>query len=390
MTTAAMQAYRRPYFGAEDDLFHRCLVGAAIAGSVFLVVMLFAPVHKQVVTRLEDLSPRFARLIVEKKKPPEPALPAGPKVVAPGGGAPTPTPAPVQTGMAQPAAPPGPGLGTPGPLKPPGGTPGRAPGLAPGSGAAGRARAQAVVSGSLAGTSASLERSLGGLSSSLKSVGGAAPSTPSVGRRGPRGVVRGGRTAGQIGSVSTDIGTGRGTADLSGSAVGGTMVAVGTLSAYVGGGSGVGGPGGDGAGWGGTGGGGGSGGGPGGTGAGPGSGGGGPGGAGWGEGGAGSGSAPGVYRSNASLLAVIQKYAAGIQYCYGNELKRDPSLSGKLVVALSVAASGEVTEATIVENSIGSARLSSCALSQIREWKFPPIARGTTTFQTPFVFTPPR
>ena len=42
--------------------------------------------------------------------------------------------------------------------------------------------------------------------------------------------------------------------------------------------------------------------------------------------GAGTGRGPGVYRSNASLLAVIQRYAAGIQYCYGNELKRDPAL----------------------------------------------------------------
>ena len=81
MTTAAMQAYRRVYFGAEDDLFHRCLTGAAGAGVVFLLVMLLIPVQKVVVTRLEDMSPRFARLIVEKKKPPA-VLPAGPKVTA--------------------------------------------------------------------------------------------------------------------------------------------------------------------------------------------------------------------------------------------------------------------------------------------------------------------
>ena len=100
--------------------------------------------------------------------------------------------------------------------------------------------------------------------------------------------------------------------------------------------------------------------------------------------------APGVYRSNASLLAVIQRYAAGIQYCYGNELKRQEGLSGKLVVALTVAASGEVLEATVVENTLGSSRLAACALSQIREWRFPPIEYGVTAFQAPFVFTPPR
>jgi len=92
-----------------------------------------------------------------------------------------------------------------------------------------------------------------------------------------------------------------------------------------------------------------------------------------------------VYRSNASLLAVVQRYAPGIQYCYGNELKHDPSLRGKLVVALTVAASGEVTHANIVQNSTGSSRLAACALDQIRDWRFPAIATGSTTFQAPFV-----
>ena len=86
---------------------------------------------------------------------------------------------------------------------------------------------------------------------------------------------------------------------------------------------------------------------------------------------------------------MIQRYSPGIQYCYGNELKRDPTLRGKLVVALVVAASGEVLEATIVQNTVGSARLGACALSQIREWRFPAIPTGMTAFQAPFVFTPP-
>jgi TonB family protein len=103
----------------------------------------------------------------------------------------------------------------------------------------------------------------------------------------------------------------------------------------------------------------------------------------------GSGAGPGVYRSNASLLAVIQKYAAGIQYCYGNELKRNASLSGKLVVSMTIGASGEVLDAHVVQNTIGSERLASCALGQIREWKFPSVPQGVTTFQAPFVFTPP-
>ena len=98
----------------------------------------------------------------------------------------------------------------------------------------------------------------------------------------------------------------------------------------------------------------------------------------------------GVYRSNASLLAVIQKYSAGIQFCYSSELKHEPALRGKLVVAITVAASGEVTNATVIQNSTGSPALVACALSQIRDWRFAPIASGVTAFRAPFVFTPPQ
>ena len=33
--------------------------------------------------------------------------------------------------------------------------------------------------------------------------------------------------------------------------------------------------------------------------------------------------------------------------------------------------------------------LAACALSQVRDWRFPAVAGGSTTFQAPFVFTPP-
>jgi TonB family protein len=88
-------------------------------------------------------------------------------------------------------------------------------------------------------------------------------------------------------------------------------------------------------------------------------------------------------------MAVIQKYSAGIQFCYSNELKRSEGLKGKLVVSLVVDAAGSVVRAEVVQNTLGSPALSSCALSQIRDWRFPAIPAGTTAFQVPFVFTPP-
>jgi len=107
--------------------------------------------------------------------------------------------------------------------------------------------------------------------------------------------------------------------------------------------------------------------------------------------GGGGESAPGrsEARSDQQLLAVVRKYAPGIQFCYDNELKKRPGLGGKLLVSITVAAAGNVTDATIVTDTVRSAGLASCALAQIEAWRFPTIPEGVVTFQAPFVFTPP-
>jgi TonB family protein len=335
MATYASDWRRWHYEPPGDELFRRCLTVSGLAGAMFLLIVLIAPVRPRAITSVEQLPERFARLIIEKPKPvakPAPVAPArieqpaapAPRVEAAPAPAATPTPSRRRRESAVP--------------------------VDPDAGRAGRERAQQQVA-ALSRSTASLDQAIGGLTSSLDATPEAAPSGAGGGR-GRRGrTVRAGRSEGELGSVRADVGGG-GATDLGGSAVAGATVAVGSLSGSAGGGA---------------------------TGE----------AAGGGPGGHGTGSAPGVYRSNASLLAVIQKYAPGIQYCYGNELKREAGLRGKLVVAMTVAASGEVTDVAVVQNSTGSQRLASCALSQIREWRFPAIDGGPTAFQTPFVFTPP-
>jgi len=110
-----------------------------------------------------------------------------------------------------------------------------------------------------------------------------------------------------------------------------------------------------------------------------------------GSGGTGSGVGSGSEgRSNASLLAVVRRYAPGIQFCYENELKRNPGLRGKLVFSLTVDAAGRVTEVVVVEDALGAGPVLTCALAQIRDWVFPAVEGGLTTFRAPFVFTPPQ
>lgn len=103
----------------------------------------------------------------------------------------------------------------------------------------------------------------------------------------------------------------------------------------------------------------------------------------------GSAAGRGEIRSDADLMAVVRKYASGLQFCYDNELKKSPDLGGKLVVSITVAASGRVAAAQVARDTVESAAMAACALAQIEAWRFPTVPEGTVTFQAPFVFTPP-
>ena len=218
------------------------------------------------------------------------------------------------------------------------------PPVAPSAGKAGRVKAQKEVAASLSGASTAAKKALQELSSSLGSSSSKKSKTPS--RR--RGSVGKGRKSGQLAQVKHGQATTAGS-DVQGSAVTASLISVESVSTLSGGGTGDGSSSGE----------------------------------------AGSGSSK-AYRSNASLLAVVRRYAPGIQFCYDNELKQNPGLRGKIIAALTLAPSGQVTNVKLVSDTVQSARMRSCVLAQIKEWRFPAISEGVTVFKTPFVFTPPQ
>jgi TonB family protein len=306
------------------------MVASGLFVVVFVLVILFAPRPTEEEMRIVEL-PKPREVVLEELKlapPPLAEVARQMETVA------------IHEDAAMPVEEPPPAMT---PLVP---RPDRAPKLAPDAGKVGRERAREATA-ALDEASKSLDKALGDLDASLSTPAAAAGARPSRVRTRPTR----GRGAGDLGSVDAGLVAG-GSGDLSGSKVEGQQVAIGSLAAASPSLS-------DGA----------------------------------GNTGAaspdGAAAAPGVYRSNASILAVIQRYAAGIQYCYSNELKHDPSLRGKLVVAITVSASGSVTQVTVIQNSVRSSKLEACALSQIRDWKFPAIPSGVTAFQAPFVFTPP-
>ena len=329
------EAYRQPLMGRMDSLFKKCLTGSGILGAAVLLVVFLTPLREQAITEIDDMPERFAKLILEEpKKPDPPAAIKKAQIEAPP--QPEPEPAPAPTPKVEP------------PKPPKRRRPDAAPKVQPDAGKVGRERAQKVTE-TLTKTTTELKSALNDLSASL-ATSTTTSDKPKKKRR--RRNVRGGRSSSEMSTVSTgEVATGDGSA-LAGSAIGdGDLIAVESLSLVESGGGGT--PGGK------------------------------------GEDGSVSGGGSAL-RSNASLLAVVRRYAAGIQYCYENELKRESSLAGKVVVAITIAAAGNVLNATVVDDSIGSEAMLGCAMAQIREWKFPKIDEGVVTFRAPFVFTPPK
>lgn len=406
MTSTVVQQYQQPLWGRMEPALRNCFVGAGIIGLVLLVIVMVVPIPVLKPLTVAEVPERLARLILEKPETRVAKNPGG----GGGGGGVTESSRPGSK-TPEPAAPPE-VAEKPAPApRTPGAPPARRvemPKVAADRGVEGRARATQEVTRNLASVTGSLDKVLTNISaqipasrksssaaSDLKAmnIAGLPASDGSMPSRSRRGV-RGGRTSSQIGAV-TGV-TGLSSADLSGSVIGGEGVSIGMITDVAGGGAGLGGTG-DGTG-------GGSGGGQGGgygTGLGSGVGTGSGGGVGNGSGGGvgdGTGSGRGgasaqpsgnSYRSNESLLAVVRRYAPGIQFCYDNELRKKPGLRGKLVVSMVVLANGSVREATIVEDTLNSPAVRECALAQIRGWQFPAIPSGSTSFKTPFVFTPP-
>ena len=344
------RVYHQPIWGRTDPVLRHSLVGASAVGFVLLVAILLAPALPPQPVTFDQVPDRIARLILEKPRPAAPARvepahlpearPVADPVVAK---APVPAPSPAPKADTQRPAPQR--RAEPAPL-------------APDQGVRGREQAKTEVAANLKQVSGSLDKALGDLAQALPKAG-TGPAAPAG--RGPGGrsrQVRAARSGDQVGGVEGR--TQLAAVDVGGSGLGGGSVSIAGLTDLEGGG------------------------GPGGTG----SGGNGPGGTVNGSGsGAGNGSEG---RSNASLLAVVRRYAAGIQFCYENELKRNPGLRGKLVFSLTVNAAGRVTEVVVVEDALGAGPVSTCALAQIRDWVFPPVEGGLTTFRAPFVFTPPQ
>ncbi|HLL54688.1 MAG TPA: AgmX/PglI C-terminal domain-containing protein [Myxococcaceae bacterium] len=89
-----------------------------------------------------------------------------------------------------------------------------------------------------------------------------------------------------------------------------------------------------------------------------------------------------------ALARYVRARLKAITSCYEKELKRNPSLKGKVVVRFSITTSGRAGDIDIEENTVGSEAVGACIKTVIRGWVFPFKPEDDVPVAYPFVFSP--
>jgi outer membrane biosynthesis protein TonB len=87
-----------------------------------------------------------------------------------------------------------------------------------------------------------------------------------------------------------------------------------------------------------------------------------------------------------SVARRIRRKKRAFQSCYERELKRNPSLKGKLVLEVTVGGNGRVNDVSVDSNGLNN-QVANCIKSKMRSIRFPkPEGGEEATFTYPFIF----
>lgn len=82
----------------------------------------------------------------------------------------------------------------------------------------------------------------------------------------------------------------------------------------------------------------------------------------------------------------VKQRLGAIKACYERALKRNPQLSGKVVIHWTITAAGTVSGVDVEQDTLGDAEVASCIKSLVARWRFPSPSGGSVEVSFPFVF----
>lgn len=93
-----------------------------------------------------------------------------------------------------------------------------------------------------------------------------------------------------------------------------------------------------------------------------------------------------------SVRRVLLRSVGQLRYCYESSLRGNPSLTGKVVLTLTLDAEGKTQKFSVSPaSSLKDAQLENCLLGRARTWVFPAPPEGrSVTMNLPLLFAPPQ
>jgi hypothetical protein len=89
-----------------------------------------------------------------------------------------------------------------------------------------------------------------------------------------------------------------------------------------------------------------------------------------------------------AISRYIRARMRSITSCYEMELKRNPTLKGKLLVRITINTRGMVGDIEFDEDTLHSNAVRDCVRNRIRPWRFPVKPSESTPVSVPFIFAP--
>lgn len=86
-----------------------------------------------------------------------------------------------------------------------------------------------------------------------------------------------------------------------------------------------------------------------------------------------------------TVRKIALKNQVSLKYCFQKAQARNPELSGKIVVRLTIDGDGNVTDVSVEQSTIDDQEMVSCVLRMVKRWKFPATG-GEVNITFPLVF----
>ncbi len=90
-----------------------------------------------------------------------------------------------------------------------------------------------------------------------------------------------------------------------------------------------------------------------------------------------------LYASNVRFF-IRRYYAARAQSCFDRATRNQPTLSGTVVIAMTVGTDGNVSSSRVARNTTGDDNLGTCLRNQVSQWRLPAPPGGSLEMSMPF------